>query len=66
MEQAIAEQKARELKVDKTQVVREHWELMLLKGLYESPYGRYLIFKGGTAQVFRRPRFLANQRHVKG
>ena len=49
MEQSIAEQKARELKIDKTQVVREYWEFIILKGLYESPYGRYLIFKGGTA-----------------
>jgi predicted nucleotidyltransferase component of viral defense system len=49
MEQQIAEQKARELRIDVTQVVREFWELILLKGLYDSPYGRDLIFKGGTA-----------------
>ncbi len=59
MEQLIAEQKARELKIDKTQVVREYWELIVLKGLYESPFGRYLIFKGGTALrlTFGSPRF---------
>lgn len=49
MEQLIAEQKARELKIDRTQVIREYWEIIILKGLYESPFGRYLIFKGGTA-----------------
>jgi predicted nucleotidyltransferase component of viral defense system len=49
MEQSIAEQKARELKIDKTRVVREYWELIALKGLYDSRFGRYLIFKGGTA-----------------
>ncbi len=49
MEQLIAEQKARELRIDVTQVVREAWELVLLKGLFDSPYGRDLIFKGGTA-----------------
>ena len=49
MERLIAEQKARELRIDLTQVVRESWELILLKGLYDSPYGRDLIFKGGTA-----------------
>jgi predicted nucleotidyltransferase component of viral defense system len=49
MEQVIAEQKTSELKIDKTQVVREYWELIVLKGIYESPYGRHLIFKGGTA-----------------
>jgi len=59
MEQSIAEQKARELKIDKTQVVREYWELIILKGLYESPLGRYLIFKGGTALrlTYGSPRF---------
>ena len=45
----IAEQKARELRIDVTQVVRESWELIVLKGLYDSAYGRDLIFKGGTA-----------------
>jgi predicted nucleotidyltransferase component of viral defense system len=49
MEQLIAEQKARELRIDVTQVVRESWELILLKGLFDSPNGRDLIFKGGTA-----------------
>jgi len=49
MEQLLSEQKARELKIDTTQVVREYWELIILKGLCESPLGRYLIFKGGTA-----------------
>jgi predicted nucleotidyltransferase component of viral defense system len=59
MEQSIAEQKARELGIDRTQVVREYWELIILKGLYESPYGRYLIFKGGTALrlTYGSPRF---------
>jgi predicted nucleotidyltransferase component of viral defense system len=59
MEQSIAEQKARELKIDKTQVVREYWELIILKGLCESPFGRYLIFKGGTALrlTYGSPRF---------
>ena len=59
MEQSIAEQKARELGIDRTQVVREYWELILLKGLYESPQARYLIFKGGTALrlAYGSPRF---------
>jgi len=59
MERSIAEQKARALKIDKTQVVREYWEFIILKGLYESPYGRYLIFKGGTALrlTYGSPRF---------
>jgi predicted nucleotidyltransferase component of viral defense system len=59
MEQLIAEQKARELRIDVTQVVREFWELILLKGLYDSPYGRDLIFKGGTVLrlAYGSPRF---------
>ncbi len=59
MEQSIAEQKARELGIDRTQVVREYWELIILKGLYESPQSRYLIFKGGTALrlAYDSPRF---------
>jgi predicted nucleotidyltransferase component of viral defense system len=59
MEQSIAEQKARELKIDKTQVVREYWELIVLKGLYDSRFGRYLIFKGGTTLrlAYGSPRF---------
>ena len=59
MEQLIAEQKARELKIDKTHIVREYWEFIILKGLYESPFGRYLIFKGGTALrlTYGSPRF---------
>jgi len=59
MEQLIAEQKAAELKIDKTQVIREYWELIILKGLFESTSGRYLIFKGGTALrlCYGSPRF---------
>ena len=40
-------------------MVREYWELIILKGLYESPQGRYLIFKGGTALrlAYDSPRF---------
>jgi predicted nucleotidyltransferase component of viral defense system len=59
MEQIIAGQKAQELKIDKTHVVREYWELIILKGLFESPFGRHLIFKGGTALrlAYGSPRF---------
>ena len=59
MEQALAEQKAAELKIDKTQVVREYWELIILKGLYGSPHGKNLIFKEGTALrlAYGSPRF---------
>lgn len=59
MERSVAEQKAKELGIDIAQVVREYWELILLRGLYESSPGQYLIFKGGTALrlAYGSPRF---------
>jgi len=59
MEQQFALQKARELQIDQAQVVREYWELTVLKGLFESFKGRHLIFKGGTALrlAYQSPRF---------
>jgi predicted nucleotidyltransferase component of viral defense system len=59
MEQLLAQQKALELKIDRTQVVREYWELILLKALYDSSFGRNFIFEGGTALrlAYGSPRF---------
>jgi len=59
MEREIAERQARDLKIDVTQVVREFWEVLILKGLFDSPEGKFLIFKGGTALrlVYGSPRF---------
>jgi predicted nucleotidyltransferase component of viral defense system len=59
MEQYIAQQKAREHQIDLTQIVREYWEILILKGLYDSSLGRKLIFKGGTALrlAYDSPRF---------
>ncbi|MBI5187678.1 MAG: nucleotidyl transferase AbiEii/AbiGii toxin family protein [Nitrospirae bacterium] len=59
MEREIAENQAKNLKIDVTQVVREFWEIVILKGLFESPDGKFLIFKGGTALrlVYGSPRF---------
>ncbi len=59
MEQSLAQQKAREQQIDLTQIVREYWEVIILKGLYDSPFGRKLIFKGGTALrlAYDSPRF---------
>ena len=59
MERDIAEIQARNLKIDVTQVVREFWEIIILKGLFDSPEGKLLIFKGGTALrlVYGSPRF---------
>jgi predicted nucleotidyltransferase component of viral defense system len=59
MEREIAENQARDLKIDLTQVVREFWEIIIMKGLFDSPEGKFLIFKGGTALrlVYGSPRF---------
>lgn len=59
MEQLIAQRLAGELKIDITQVVREHWEILFLKQLLESAYGKDLVFKGGTALrlAYGSPRF---------
>ena len=59
MERVIAENQAKNLKIDVTQVVREFWETVILKGLFDSPDGKSLIFKGGTALrlVYGSPRF---------
>lgn len=59
MERDIAEDFSKKLKIDSTQIVREFWETIILKGLFDSLEGRTLIFKGGTALrlIYRSPRF---------
>ena len=59
MEQDIAESLSKKLKIDITQIVREFWETIILKGLFDSLEGGTLIFKGGTALrlVYGSPRF---------
>ncbi|MEK7846638.1 MAG: nucleotidyl transferase AbiEii/AbiGii toxin family protein [Nitrospinota bacterium] len=59
MEQVIAENFSKKLKIDSTQIVREFWETIILKGLFDSPEGKALIFKGGTSLrlVYGSPRF---------
>jgi predicted nucleotidyltransferase component of viral defense system len=59
MEQILAERLAQDLRIDVAQVVREYWEVIFLKDLLESPHGKNLIFKGGTALrlAYGSPRF---------
>jgi predicted nucleotidyltransferase component of viral defense system len=59
MEQLLAERLAQDLRIDVAQVVREYWEVLFLKDLLESPHGRNLVFKGGTALrlAYGSPRF---------
>ena len=59
MIQEEAERWAKELKIDSTQVIREEWELKILKILFDSALGQKVYFKGGTALrlAFGSPRF---------
>lgn len=59
MEREIAESLSKKLKIDALQVVRESWEIAILKNLFDAPEGKLLIFKGGTALrlVYGSPRF---------
>ncbi len=59
MERSLAEDISKKLRIDIAQVVREFWEIVILKGLFDVPDGKFLIFKGGTALrlVYGSPRF---------
>lgn len=49
MEKAIAEKLSRELKININQIVREYWEMLILKEISQNQLGDSLIFVGGTA-----------------
>jgi predicted nucleotidyltransferase component of viral defense system len=59
MERNIAEKLSKELSIDITQVVREYYEILVLRGISKFPESESLIFKGGTALrlVYNSPRF---------
>lgn len=59
MEKEIAQSLAKELKISIDQVVREYWEMIVLKEISQSKLGDFLIFAGGTALrlAFNSPRF---------
>ncbi|MEW6405400.1 MAG: nucleotidyl transferase AbiEii/AbiGii toxin family protein [Chloroflexota bacterium] len=59
MEQSLAENLSRQLKIAAEQVVREEYELLILRSLMESSLGKALVFKGGTALrlAYNSPRF---------
>jgi predicted nucleotidyltransferase component of viral defense system len=59
MERNSAEKCSKELSIDVTQVVREYYEILVLRGISKFPESRGLIFKGGTALrlVYGSPRF---------
>lgn len=59
MDQLLAENLSRQLKIALERVVREEYELLILRSLMESPLGSALVFKGGTMLrlAYDSPRF---------
>lgn len=59
MDQLLAENLSRQLKIALERVVREAYELLILRSLMDSPLGSALVFKGGTALrlAYDSPRF---------
>ena len=59
MDKDTALKLAQESGIHYLQILREEWEMIILKILFESPVGKNLIFKGGTALrlAYGSPRF---------
>jgi predicted nucleotidyltransferase component of viral defense system len=59
MEQTLSEKLAAEIEINAEKIVREEWEVIILKELFDSPIGDNLIFRGGTALrlCYGSPRF---------
>ena len=59
MEKEIAQNLAKELKINIERIVREYWEMIILKEISQSRLGDFLIFAGGTALrlAYNSPRF---------
>ena len=59
MNEFLANNLSRQLKIALEQVAREEYELLILRSLMESPLGNALAFKGGTALrlAYDSPRF---------
>jgi len=59
MDITTAKDLSKKLKINLNYVVREEYEMLLLKEIFESKFGSNLIFKGGTALrlVYGSPRF---------
>lgn len=59
MDQVTAQTLGRKLQISPDYIVREEYEMLLLKQLFESEFGSGLVFKGGTALrlAYGSPRF---------
>jgi len=59
LEQEIVNKLSKELKIAPEFIIREVWEIIILKELFEQQWAKKLIFKGGTALrlAYQSPRF---------
>ncbi|MCM8795356.1 MAG: nucleotidyl transferase AbiEii/AbiGii toxin family protein [Candidatus Omnitrophica bacterium] len=59
MDKDLAFKLAQDLKIDIEQIIREWWEMIILRDLFSSSIGSYLCLKGGTALrlAYGSPRF---------
>ena len=59
LEQEIVNKLSKELQITPEFIVREAWEIIVLKELFEQKFSEKLIFKGGTALrlAYQSPRF---------
>lgn len=59
MKKQFAEELAKSLKISVNQVVREYWEMVILREISQSRLADFLIFAGGTAlrSAYNSPRF---------
>ncbi|MDD3819487.1 MAG: nucleotidyl transferase AbiEii/AbiGii toxin family protein [Actinomycetota bacterium] len=59
MNKQLAEDLQRKLGISQEQIVREEYEMIILKQLFESEIGKSFVFKGGTALrlAYGSPRF---------
>lgn len=59
MNKQLADNLQKSLGISQEQIVREEYEMIILKALFESELGRALVFKGGTALrlAYGSPRF---------
>lgn len=59
MDRQTADNLSRKIGISTTHIVREEYEMIILKEIFASPIGDHLIFKGGTALrlAYDSPRF---------
>lgn len=49
MDIQLAREKSRKIGISEVQIVREEYEMLLLSKIFDSPLGKSLVFRGGTA-----------------